>query len=168
MFTFCFSAYNGYYLQSQKIRRLIQNDFDNVFIASNPTTINPTTKPTSNTQSESDSTIETGSVTHEKVHYILTPAAVGTAPRVSNVRDGEALNKTDEYLNDVMTVPASLAGLAAIVVPVDITEDVVLKMGSDVVIRQDRREESQKLGVGVQLLGQVGDDDGVLFVASFL
>lgn len=44
---------------------------------------------------------------------------------------------TEEYSTDVFTVPASLAGLPAVSVPV-----------GD--------------GVGMQVLGQVGDDDGVL------
>ena len=32
-----YSEYEGYYVRSQKIRRLIQQDFDNVFYRLNPT-----------------------------------------------------------------------------------------------------------------------------------
>ncbi|KAI9218646.1 amidase signature domain-containing protein [Blastocladiella britannica] len=59
-------------------------------------------------------------------HVLVTPAALGAAPLLADVpptTEGGAVRKGEEdpaaaYVNDVFTVPASLAGLPAIVVPV--------------------------------------------------
>lgn len=88
------STYNSYFLHAQKYRRLIKEDFDKVFAVANPL------------NSESAQPEEP---THgRKVDILLTPAAVGTAPILEDVRARR--NPVEEYVNDVMTIPASLAG----------------------------------------------------------
>ncbi|KAI9184535.1 Trimeric GatFAB AmidoTransferase(AdT) complex subunit [Blastocladiella emersonii ATCC 22665] len=48
---------------------------------------------------------------------LVTPAALSGAPTLAAVQSGAAASPTDAYVNDVFTVPASLAGLPAVVVP---------------------------------------------------
>jgi len=83
------STYNSYYLHAQKYRRLVQQDFDAVF--SNPNPLHGKTVDYD-----------------QKVDILLTPAAVGTAPVLDDVRVNK--NPVEECVNDVMTIPASLAG----------------------------------------------------------
>ena len=47
------------------------------------------------------------------VHILLHPSAVRTVPRLDEEQDG-----LDVYTQDVLTVPASLAGLPALSVPI--------------------------------------------------
>ncbi|KAI9341695.1 glutamyl-tRNA amidotransferase [Obelidium mucronatum] len=88
-------SYDAYFTQAQKIRRLIQQSYNNVFKEPHP--ISPTTSTTG------------------KCDFILTPATTTSAPKKSDVESGSTV---DECMDDVMTVPVSLAGLPALVVPV--------------------------------------------------
>lgn len=102
-----------------QIRRLVLNDFKQVFSANN--------------NSNSDST-------NRGVHFILTPTTPSPAPSWKNVHNvgnsqqqhshhgataatttTRSLDPVEMYLNDVMTVPASLAGLPSISLPIPIT-----------------------------------------------
>ena len=102
--------YDAYYIRAQKVRRLIQQDFLNVF------------------DSQCD--------------VILCPTAPTTAFKI-----GE---KTDDplkmYLNDVFTIPASLAGIPALSIP----------CGFD----------TAGLPIGLQLIGKAWDESVLLSVAA--
>ena len=50
------------------------------------------------------------------VHVLLHPSAVRTAPHLDEEQDG-----LDVYTQDVLTVPASLAGLPALSVPIAVS-----------------------------------------------
>jgi len=50
------------------------------------------------------------------VHILLHPSAVRTAPHLDEEQDG-----LDVYTQDVLTVPASLAGLPALSVPIGVS-----------------------------------------------
>jgi aspartyl-tRNA(Asn)/glutamyl-tRNA(Gln) amidotransferase subunit A len=50
------------------------------------------------------------------VHILLHPSAVRTAPHLDEEQDG-----LDTYTQDVLTVPASLAGLPALSVPIGVS-----------------------------------------------
>ncbi|KAF2860338.1 amidase signature enzyme [Piedraia hortae CBS 480.64] len=113
-YTLSSSARENYFVQAQKVRRLVQREFDSVFARGNPL-------------SEGDGDKREG------VDVILTPTAPTPAPTLDRVNAQEPV---EAYLNDVFTVPASLAGLPALSVP--------LVDGS------------------VQILGQFGDDELVL------
>jgi aspartyl-tRNA(Asn)/glutamyl-tRNA(Gln) amidotransferase subunit A len=103
---------------------LIQQDFDGVFKAYN-----------TSSQSIPDK--------HSNVvDVLLTPASMTFAPTLDQVKKKEL----NPYVNDVFTIPSSLAGLPAIVVPC----------------------EKNPLPIGLQLIGQYGQDDLVLLVASQL
>jgi aspartyl-tRNA(Asn)/glutamyl-tRNA(Gln) amidotransferase subunit A len=119
-------AFESYFIQAQRVRRLIQYSFDDVFSVEN--VLHRCRSPTS-TQSQCD--------------ILLCPTTVGPAPELASI---SSLTPVETYLNDVFTVPGSLAGLPAVSIPVQVDGHIV----------------------GLQLLGQVGTDSLVLQVAKDL
>jgi hypothetical protein len=119
------------------VRRLVSDDFNLVFAAPNPL-------------------IDGYEGNEEGVDVLLCPTAPTLPPSLSEVNLQEPL---DAYMNDVFTVPASLAGLPAISVPVPIAEE-------------DRNHLLKENGVtetaGMQIIGQFGHDSLVLDVARQL
>jgi len=73
---------------------------------------------------------------------IISPTAMDVAPTVQESTTKNAENLINEYINDIFTVPVSLAGLPAISVPFN--------------------------GIGIQLVGQYGDDKLVLHAAKLI
>ncbi len=102
--------YDAYYLKAQKVRRLIKEDFDNVF---------------------------------EEVDYILTPSTPTTAFELGKKQDPLTM-----YLNDIFTVPASLAGLPGISLPVGL--------------------DKSGLPIGIQLIANSFDESGLISTARVL
>ena len=109
--TYVLSAgyYDAYYLKAQKVRKLIANDFIEVF-------------------SDCD--------------FILTPTAPSAAFPLNEKQD----DPIKMYLNDVFTVPASLAGIPGISIP----------YGHD----------KEGLPLGIQLLGKHYNEQEI-FNAAF-
>ncbi len=102
--------YDAYYLKAQKVRRLIKNEFDEVF---------------------------------KKVDYLLTPTTPTTSFKLGSTQDLLTM-----YLNDVFTVPASLAGIPGISVPIDL--------------------DKNGLPIGIQLLGKPFDEGGIFQVGKVI
>ena len=102
--------YDAYYLKAQKVRRLIKEDFENVF---------------------------------KKVDYILTPSTPTTSFELGKKQDPLSM-----YLNDIFTVPASLAGLPGISLPIGLD-----KLG---------------LPIGIQLIANAFDEPGLISTAHVL
>ena len=127
------SAMDNYFIQAQKIRRLVQRDFDRVFRTRNPL---------------HDQQQEAGD---EGVDFIICPTAPTPPPLLSEIKDQDPL---DAYVNDVFTVPASLAGLPAISLPAPL----------GTISSYARWEEL----IGIQIIGQFGDDYSVLECAALL
>ncbi|KAK1911376.1 hypothetical protein P3342_012677 [Pyrenophora teres f. teres] len=125
-FSLSAEAIDNYFIQAQKVRRLVQQDFNSVFATQNPLF------DTKDDWDESD-----------KVDVIVCPTAPSTAPPLSEV---ETQDPIQSYTNDVFTVPASLAGLPAITMPT----------------RNNNRNEDP---IGIQIIGQYGDDELVLRAA---
>ncbi|KAI9226040.1 MAG: amidase signature domain-containing protein [Piptocephalis tieghemiana] len=128
-------AREAYYGKALRVRRLIQRDFNRVFLDPHPIT----------PSDQHGCSMEKGE--GERVHLLLTPSSISSAPTLT-----EALNPTSAasaYVNDVMTVPASLAGLPAISLPCG-------------------KDEPTAMPLGIQLLGQWGQDDLVLRVSEAL
>ena len=123
-------AIDNYFIQAQKVRRLVQQDFNNTFAFPNPLM---------------DSAEDNGSE-NQKVDVIVTPTAQSLPPRLSEIRQRDHV---DAYSADVLTVPASLAGLPAINVPVPIPE-------------AHRSGHGTLHTVGMQVIGQYGTDLRVL------
>ncbi|KAI9483998.1 MAG: amidase signature domain-containing protein [Benjaminiella poitrasii] len=112
-------TYEALFLPAQKIRRLIQKEFNQVFKQPNLLCTED--------QSSQDS-----------VDVLLVPSATSPAPDLSHP-------SAIEYLDDVMTLPANLAGLPAITVPFG---------------NQAQRP------IGLQLLVQYGYDRFVIRIAE--
>lgn len=146
-FSLSAQAIDNYFIQAQKIRRLVQQDFDKVFTTPNPLLDDPSIST------------EDG----EKVDILVCPTAPSPAPLLSAVTDQDPVVS---YMNDVFTVPASLAGLPAISVPVkrSILDAANSKGQSDA----DEDEAGHFKTIGMQIIGQYGDDELVLHCAKAL
>ncbi|KAI7895174.1 amidase signature domain-containing protein [Mucor mucedo] len=115
-------TYETLFLPAQSARRLIQKEFNGVFKQ-------PNLLYNENTQEG------------ERAHILLVPSATSEAPTLNNKKSG-----IDEYINDVMTLPANLAGIPAITVPFRNTPN----------------------PIGLQLMGQYGYDQFLLRVADIM
>lgn len=145
-YTLSSAAMDNYFLKAQKVRRLVRRDFNRVFALPNPLL----EKPESFELSELPETVgledKWGPT---EVDFLLCPTAPTTAPRLEEVLSEEEKDPVSAYMNDVFTVPASLAGLPAISVPMRVQED---KEGTGM--------------AGLQLIGQYWDDARLLAVAE--
>ncbi|KAE8191635.1 hypothetical protein A4X06_0g5932 [Tilletia controversa] len=121
-------AYDNYFLKAQKIRRLVQADFDRVF--SIPNVLRQ------HHRDDEDSPDARGTMAEDRslgVDVLIHPSAVGIAPLLPEAEaeaeaeaganfestSGKAKNAgATSYVQDVLTVPASLAGLPALSMPV--------------------------------------------------
>lgn len=119
-----YSTFETLFLPAQKARRLIQSEFNQVFLQPNLLD-NDTTK-------------------HGEADVLLVPSATSAAPDLDRTSSTES--GVDEYIDDVMTLPANLAGIPAITVPF--------------------KEKGQDYPIGLQLLGQYGHDKFLLHVAE--
>ena len=131
------SAIDNYFLQAQRIRRLIQQDFDNIFLLHNPLSSQDQRTPNGNS-----------------VDVLVFPTAPSEPSKLVDVVNQSFV---DAYSDDVLTVPASLAGLPAISVPVQ-TGDAISLEGVG----------NGNGTIGMQIVAQYGDDDMVFRVAEIL
>jgi len=134
-FSLSASAIENYFIQAQKVRRLVQKDFNNAFELQHPLL-----------EAQDETSDQT------KVDIILTPTAQSLPPKLSTL---ESRGPTDAYAADVLTVPASLAGLPAMNVPVSIPTC-------------DRNRAKEPNSVGMQVLAQYGDDNLVFHMAGVI
>ena len=91
------TAIDNYFIQAQRIRRLLCNDFDKAFALQHPLR-GP------NSESNSSGVVD----------ILLTPTTPSQAPRLDFVNQCSAV---DIYRDDSLTVPASLTGLPAMSIP---------------------------------------------------
>ncbi|KAF3939772.1 hypothetical protein ABW19_dt0210116 [Dactylella cylindrospora] len=122
-------AMENYFIQAQKIRRIVKEDFDNVFAMPNLLDSREVRNPDN----------------QEGVDVLISPTSVSPAPKLEEVGSSKA--SIDDYINDVFTVPASMAGLPAMSVPV----------GTD-----------GELPVGLQITAQYGDEDSLFQVGTLI
>lgn len=134
-------AIDNYFIQAQKVRRRVQQDFDRVFRLDNPL-YEPKQFDLADMDVQTNLDDKTGP---PQVDFLLCPTAPTFAPKLADVAKQSSV---DGYTNDVFTVPASLAGLPAVSVPV--------------------WPEGSKLPVGMQLIGQFWDDRRLLSLATKL
>ncbi|KAI4852585.1 A subunit of putative glutamyl-tRNA amidotransferase [Aureobasidium sp. EXF-8845] len=134
-YTLSSEAMDNYFVQAQRVRRLVQMDFDTVFALQNPLL---------------DARVEQ-SDDASSVDVLIAPTAPTLPPTLAEV---EKLSPVEMYMNDVLTVPASLAGLPALSVPVK------LKGGA--------KQAGDVDSVGMQVIGQFGDDEFVLQVGQII
>ncbi|RGP63149.1 aspartyl-trna asn glutamyl-trna gln amidotransferase subunit a [Fusarium longipes] len=134
-------AIDNYFIQAQKVRRMVQRDFDRVFRLDNPL-YEPAQFDLSDMAEATGMEDKTGPV---QVDFILCPTAPTFPPRLEEIMDQTSV---DVYMNDVFTVPASLAGLPAVSVPAKV--------------------EASHFPAGLQVIGQYWDDQRVLQLAEKL
>ncbi|KAH8662137.1 Glutamyl-tRNA amidotransferase subunit A, mitochondrial [Xylariales sp. PMI_506] len=148
-YTLSSKAIDNYFIQAQKIRQLVRKDFDHVFKLSNPLY-----DETPFDLSDMDETIVLeNKLGPTQVDFLLCPTAPTPPPKLEDVANQTPL---DSYMNDVFTVPASLAGLPAISIPMDIPSDPTVE-----------GEKDLDFG-GLQLIGQYWDDLRLLGVAEHI
>ncbi|KAI0845871.1 amidase signature enzyme [Daldinia vernicosa] len=148
-YTLSSEAIDNYFIQAQKVRRLVRRDFDRIFKLSNPL---EDQQPFDLSEMEDTIQLE-NKFGPTQVDFLLCPTAPTTPPLLEDVMRQTPL---DSYMNDVFTVPASLAGLPAISIPMDIPVD-------------PAKEEQKLLSFGgMQLVGQYWDDARLLSVADVL
>ncbi|KAF2226306.1 DNA polymerase IV, partial [Elsinoe ampelina] len=141
-YTLSSGAFGNYFLQAQKVRRLVRGEFDGVFAAVN-TLVRSSREVERNTQGGSER-----EVGQEKVDVLIAPTAPTLPPTLDEV---ERQTAVERYLGDVLTVPASLAGLPVVSVPVPL---------------EGEFGEGEVSTAGMQVMGQVGDDEQVLGVGE--
>lgn len=140
-FSLSADSMDNYFIQAQRIRRLVQQDFDSVFAMRNPLGTGAATAAV------------LGDYENDKVDVIIGPTSSSPPPSLASVlNDNTTSASLDSYVTDALTVPASLAGLPAISVPVPILEDASSELDK----------------VGIQIIGQYGDDNLVLKVGEAL
>ncbi|KAL9023554.1 MAG: hypothetical protein Q9196_007132, partial [Gyalolechia fulgens] len=139
-YTLSSTAIDNYFLRAQKVRRLVQNDFNRVFALSHP--LLPTPSATG---------LQKGEKQKEGVDVIISPTSLSFPPLISELKEEYERDPARQFHEDLFTVPASLAGLPAVSVPVQ---------------NEEGGQEWEK--VGLQVMGQYGDDDLVLDVAKEL
>ncbi|EEP77683.1 predicted protein [Uncinocarpus reesii 1704] len=144
-FSLSAEAMDNYFIQAQKIRRLVQSDFNAVFDLHNPLL---QMEPLGQAKG-----LKTEQAKQEKVDVLVCPTAPSSPP---SLRSLENLAPIEAYTNDVFTVPASLAGLPALSVPIS-AGNAMCEPG-----------EPGAGPVGIQIIGQYGDDQLVLDVGGIL
>ncbi|KAF5024098.1 hypothetical protein F66182_3842 [Fusarium sp. NRRL 66182] len=134
-------AIDNYFIQAQKVRRMVQRDFDRVFRLGNPL-YEPAQFDLSDMAEATGMEDKTGPL---QVDFILCPTAPTFPPQLEDIKGQSSV---DVYMNDVFTVPASLAGLPAVSVPAKV--------------------EGNQFPAGLQVVGQYWDDQRVLQLAQKL
>ena len=109
-------AYSPYVHRAQQVRRAVVEDFTAVF------------RPTNSTSPPSpmETAAAGGAGDVEGVDVLLTPTAPSSALSFAEIEASCREQPVNMYLNDVMTIPANLAGLPAISVPVGLSAQVNL------------------------------------------
>ncbi|KAJ3568283.1 hypothetical protein NP233_g5818 [Leucocoprinus birnbaumii] len=137
-------AFDNYFLQAQRVRQLIRNDFNRIFSLPNFYFTDPSTITVSQEQEKSR---------EDQIDVLIHPSAIRTAPRIDDTADKNDGDESDldSYVQDVLTVPASLAGIPALSVPVP-----------------ERYLDPKGDGwpIGVSVVGQWGSDELVMRVGE--
>ncbi|KAK4959558.1 Trimeric GatFAB AmidoTransferase(AdT) complex subunit [Elasticomyces elasticus] len=160
------AAMDNYFIQAQKIRRLVQADFDRVFASPNPLhTASSLSPPKPDLAEKIADEASSPHSMRSRVDVLITPTAPTLPPTIDDVRQQDPLAS---YTNDVFTVPASLAGLPSISVPVPL-DGVAETTG-----RPQSRAAYEDGGwgdvrsAGMQVIGQFGDDEIVLRMGEII
>ena len=129
-FSLSAGAMDNYFIQAQKVRRIVQDDFNMVFNLAHPL-------------------LEKAESVSNGVDFIVCPTAPTYPPTHASLKKASPL---ETYINDVFTVPASLAGLPAISVPA--------------AEQHSAKANNPETAVGIQVIGQYGDDFAVIQFAN--
>ncbi|OBT51996.1 hypothetical protein VE04_06679 [Pseudogymnoascus sp. 24MN13] len=141
------SAMDNFFVQAQRVRRLGQHVLDRVFAMPNP--LHP--EKQFDLAGMPQTTEMDSKRAPAEVDVLVVPTAPTLPPLLLDVKSQGSLAG---YTNDVFTVPASLAGLPAISVPVPIAKEA--------------REKGNVGFVGMQVIGQYFDDFHVINVGTMV
>jgi aspartyl-tRNA(Asn)/glutamyl-tRNA(Gln) amidotransferase subunit A len=146
-YTLSSKAIDNYFIKAQKVRRLVQRDFDRIFSLPNPL------RPLEQFDlSEMDESITLrNKLGPSQVDFVVCPTAPTLPPTLEDISRQAPV---DAYMNDVFTVPASLAGLPAVSVPFRIPDNY--------------QKPDVPAFAGIQIIGQYSDDYRLLEVARML
>ncbi|QLQ77806.1 hypothetical protein HG537_0A00530 [Torulaspora globosa] len=122
-YNLCSETFKNNYVKAQKLRLQMMNQFDEIFRDSNIL---------SNFKGN-----ESG------VDLIIGLTATSTPPTINSFLKAESSSPTNEYLNDVFTMPMSLAGLPTLSMPI-----------------------AKEIPLGVQIAAQYANDNAVLEFAD--
>lgn len=135
-YTLLSGSYQNNYLKAQRLRMRLINEFDSIFRVPNilmngSKSSSTTTKP-------------------HGMDFLLVPTSLTPPPKLADVKEAsktkqQEVNPITTYMNDLYTVPMSLAGLPTITVPM-----------------------TPKSPLGLQMIGQFGDDYNVLDFTKYL
>ena len=114
----------NHYLKATQLRQKLVEEFNNVFNVPH-VLLNPS-----------------GTLKDDLCDLLVCPTSIGTPPTIDEFMKMDEENFLNTYINDILTVPASLAGLPAVSVP--------------------------RGNHGIQIIGQYGDDSTVLEFAKTL
>ncbi|OJT02947.1 Glutamyl-tRNA(Gln) amidotransferase subunit A, mitochondrial [Trametes pubescens] len=147
-------AFENYFLKAQRVRSLIKADFDRVFSLPNALR---------SASSQASPTIGQG------VDVIIHPSAIQTAPPLPDNMAGTTSDSSslDAYVQDVLTVPASLAGLPALSIPAGHGSD-GWPIGVSVIGQWGADEMVLRVGEAIEEWLLRLDDDALLSIFSFL
>ncbi|KAL8338564.1 hypothetical protein RB598_007080 [Gaeumannomyces tritici] len=164
-------AMDNYFVQAQRVRRLVRADFDRAFRLGNPLLEHGGDGGGVGFDSDPEAATAAADVVDladlpedvpladkrgpARVDFLLCPTAPTPPPTLDEAARQTSLGS---YVNDVFTVPASLAGLPAVSIPVR------LGGGDD---SMDVDVDASRYG-GLQLTGQYWDDARLLHVAAAL
>lgn len=116
-------AFKNHFLKAKDVRKQLIKEFNDIFRMS--------------------SVLQNASINHEGVDVIISPVCTHSAPSIEQFTRKDMESQVNSFVNDVLTVPASLAGLPAISVPWQKDEP-----------------------IGMQVVGQYGDDELVMELAK--
>lgn len=145
LLVFFFRAFDNYFLQAQRVRQLVKDDFGRVFGMKDlyHGFEYPSAPPTSVGAPSPD------------IDILMHLSSIRTAPHLTGSKESDDL---DSYVQDVLTVPASLAGLPAMSVPMGLG---VGQMNGEI---NQTGEDGDGWPVGVSIVGQWGSDEMVFEV----
>ncbi|KAJ7780238.1 amidase signature domain-containing protein [Mycena maculata] len=137
-------AFDNYFLQAQRIRQLVRDDFNRVFHVRDFLSYSPKTPTAERSEPWAVPDDEVSHPLRTGVDVLIHPSAIRTAPLLG----APETDGLGAYVQDVLTVPASLAGLPALSVPL--------------------RPRDQEWPVGISVVGQWGCDEMVLRVGQVI
>ncbi|CAG8825468.1 24333_t:CDS:2, partial [Gigaspora margarita] len=161
-YTLTAGSYNNYFIYAQRIRKMVQSDFDSVFRRPNPLHL-VKNELSSFYNCNNDEIFEISNKLRKENHgvdVIMTPVAISTSPKVKDSLSSSFLSNLDNtkslddsfvnaYVNDVFTIPANLAGIPAISVPFGISP-------------------IDGFPIGLQLMTQYGDEHTLFYISKVL
>ncbi|CAG8574616.1 5787_t:CDS:2, partial [Scutellospora calospora] len=167
-YTLTAGSYNNYFIWAQRIRKMVQSDFDSVFRRPNPLNFIKNELPSLHNHNN-DEIPDQLRKDNDGVDVIITPVAISTSPKAkdslpsSSLHNSSMCDSTDNYMkrldddnsfvnayvNDVFTIPANLAGIPAISVPFGISP-------------------MDGYPIGLQLMTQYGDEHTLFYISKVL